>query len=43
MGVGGLVDKGRVMQQDLGMRERGCGGGGQEEQAAGKEELKKNI
>ena len=40
--MGGLVDKSRVMEQDLGMRERGGGGEGQDEQATSKEELIKD-
>ena len=40
--MGGLVDKGRVTEQHLGVRERGCGDGWQDQQAACKEELKNN-
>ena len=40
--MGGLVDKGRVTEQHLGVRQRGCVNGWQDQQAACKEELKNN-
>ena len=38
--MGGLVEKGRVTEQHLGIRMRSRGDGGQDEQATHKEELK---
>ena len=41
--MGGLVDKGRVTEQHLGIRIRGGRDGGQEEQATHKDGLKRKY